>query len=176
MHRSKSWRCGLVDQDLGRVASVNVERNIGGSGACQGAPHKERRLLGGEPCSTLTQDTSTWFCLSPCCQIGPVFSVPLRHQTSSHRRHGLGILHRDITAGYVMLTNTFRRAFCSCKCRIRPCICPLHAWWISRMTNFECVLCSCSSVQLPMSFFVHHESKQMAPEWVEAPFTTPSSC
>ena len=132
---------------------------------------------------------------SLCCQIGPVFSVPLRHQTSSHRRHGLGILHRGMTAGYVMLTNTFYRAFCSCKCRIRPCICPLHAWWISRMTNFEClscllalpcgsvemtnlecVLCSCSSAQLPMSFFVRHESKQMAPEWVEAPLSTPSSC
>ena len=152
-------------------------------------------LLGGEPCSTLTQDTFTWFFLSLCCQIGPVFSVPLRHQTSSHRRHGLGILHRGMTAAYVMLTNTFYRASCSCKCRIRPCICPLHAWWISRMTNFEClscflalpfgtvemtdfecVLCSCSSVQLPMSFFVRHESKQMAPEWMEAPFTTPSSC
>ena len=144
---------------------------------------------------TLTHDTFTWFCLSQCCQIGPVFSVPLRHPTSSHRRHGLGILHRGMTAGCVMLTNTLYRAFCSCKCRIRPCICPLHAWWISRMTNFECpscllallfstvemtnfecVLCSCSSVQLPMSFFVRHESKQMAPEWMEAPFTTPSSC
>ena len=135
------------------------------------------------------------FCLSLCCQIGPVFSVPLRHQTSSHRRHGLGILRWSTTAGYVMLTNTFYRAFCSCKCRIRPCICPLHAWWISRMTNFEClscllalpfgtvemtnfecVLCSCSSVQLPMIFSVRHESKQLAPEWMEAPFTTPSSC
>ena len=31
------------------------------------------------------------------------------------------------TAGHVMLTSTFYRAFCSCKCRIRPCICPLHA-------------------------------------------------
>ena len=68
-------------------------------------------LLGGEPCSTLTQDILTGFCLSLCCQIGPVFSVPLRHQTSSHRRHGLGILHRGMTAGYVMFTNAFYRAF-----------------------------------------------------------------
>ena len=30
--------CG---SNSGRVASVNVERDIGGSGACQGAPHKE---------------------------------------------------------------------------------------------------------------------------------------
>ena len=151
-------------------------------------------LLGGEPCSSLTQDTFTRFCLSLCCQIGLVFSDPLRHQTSSHRRHGLGILHQGMTAGYVMLTNTFYRAFCSCKCRIRPCICPLHAWWISRMTNFECsVLFACSSVRYsgndelrvclvfllfrsaPNEFFVRHESKQMAPEWMEAPFATPSS-
>ena len=34
MHRSESWRCRLVDQNLGRVASSNVKRNIGGSGAC----------------------------------------------------------------------------------------------------------------------------------------------
>ena len=32
-------------------------------------------LLGGEPCSTLTHDTFTRFCLSLCCQIGPVFST-----------------------------------------------------------------------------------------------------
>ena len=30
-----------LDQNVGRVASVNVERDVGGSGACQGAPHKE---------------------------------------------------------------------------------------------------------------------------------------
>ena len=28
---------------MGRVASSDVERNIGGSGACQGAPHEERK-------------------------------------------------------------------------------------------------------------------------------------
>ena len=50
---------------------------------------------------------STWFCLHLCCQKGPVFCVPPRHQISSHRRHGLGILCRSTTAGYVMLANTF---------------------------------------------------------------------
>ena len=42
-----------------------------------------------------------------------------------------------------------------------------------RMTNFKCVLCSCSSVRFPTCFSVRHESKQMAPEWMEAPSTTP---
>ena len=31
MHRSQIWWCGLVDQDLGRVASSGVKRNVGGS-------------------------------------------------------------------------------------------------------------------------------------------------
>ena len=54
--------------------------------------------------------------------------------------------HRLCSAGYVMLTNTFYRDFfCSCKCRIRPCICP----WISRMTNElrVSVVFACSSVR-----------------------------
>ena len=87
-----------------------------------------------------------------------------------------------------MLTNTFYLAFRSCKCRIGPCICPLHAWWISRMTNFEClscllalpfgtvemtnfecVLCSCSSVQLPLSFFsVMSRSRWRPSGWKQA--------
>ena len=28
----------------------------------------------------------------------------------------------------------------------------------------------------PNEFFLRHESKQVAPEWMEAPFTTPPSC
>ena len=31
----------FVDQHLGRIASVKLTRNCGGSEACQGAPHKE---------------------------------------------------------------------------------------------------------------------------------------
>ena len=53
---------------------------------------------------------STWLRFGLCCQTGPVFSVPPRYQISSHRRHGLGILCRITTAGYVMLTNTFLRS------------------------------------------------------------------
>ena len=40
-HWFESWWCRRVDQNLGSVASVNVERDTGGSGACQGAPRKE---------------------------------------------------------------------------------------------------------------------------------------
>ena len=37
----KNKRCGTVDK-LFRIAVVSVERGVGGSGACQGAPYKER--------------------------------------------------------------------------------------------------------------------------------------
>ena len=98
-----------IDRFVSRRSSAHVFRSFAIS--CCFWRSFWASLLGGEPCSTVTQDTFTWFCLSLCCQIGPVFSVPLRHQTSIHRRHGLGILHRGMTAVYVMLINTFYRAF-----------------------------------------------------------------
>ena len=41
MHQAKSGRCRFVDQDLGRIAQLDHKRFCGGSGACQGTPHKE---------------------------------------------------------------------------------------------------------------------------------------
>ena len=34
-----------MDQDLGRAAPLGLKGNLGGSGACQGAPHKDKKEM-----------------------------------------------------------------------------------------------------------------------------------
>ena len=60
MHQTKSWGCRFVDQDLGRIAPSGLERNLGGSGACHGAPYKERLEIDvafGEVCYRRQRET-----------------------------------------------------------------------------------------------------------------------
>ena len=58
MHRSESWRCGLVDQHLGRAASSNIERDIGGSGAQAHRTEKDKSEMthGANSATTVHQE------------------------------------------------------------------------------------------------------------------------
>ena len=153
-------------------------------------------LRGGEPCSTLTQDTFTWFlpfpmlsnrtclfCPAPSPDQQP--SPPWSWHPSLEHDGGLCDVDQHILSGFLQLQVSYQAMYL----------------FFARVVDIEndelrvSVLFACSSVRdsghdelrvclvfllfrsAPDEFFfLRHELKQMAPEWLEAPFTTPSSC
>ena len=74
--------------------------------------------------------------------LGPLTCGHFGSEVSCGRRRAMWCW-QHILSGFLQLQVSYQAMYLSFA----------RVWWISRMTNFECVLCSCSSVQLALSFF-----------------------